>query len=552
VPGDLLEAIGHSQIWLSLDTSVYSEACKSARIAAVRLDIEFDNHRKALKDGKISLSKTLTDVTESELRRVVASDFWTSQQSLRPTVYEGEFSAIDIASLEHELGGLQDNDPSALASLLVKARSIIRERDLPISIPDERALSKTPPDSEATTNVPKQLTHLIQLLRRSEMEKLKRAIDKLDGGHGDQSFDPLFDGINSVSVRPSAGAGTTLSEAILRFGTDPTRAHFGDTAAAKYVVPFRAMKEIIGADRLLSSIDRADCAAVQEIISGLPANVSKLKAYADLKTLRAIVSMAKTRTDPLMSPTTVRVYTHTLTAFFNWSIGKGLLTINPASRLAQARGPSEISKRPFSIGELNSIVGSLAKWSDNNRLAGRYWVPLIAIFSGMRLGEIVSLTVQDILIKDDVRCFILRRTEDKKLKTQGSERVVPVHPELIRLGLLKQLQLSVDQGKLRLFPDLPGDDQKQLSDLFQKRFAYWQKKVLKLSGKGISFHSFRHGFRDALREAGVPIDTTRALGGWARSGGIEERYGQGTRPSTLAKWMDLVTYRGLAPLSPLV
>lgn len=84
-----------------------------------------------------------------------------------------------------------------------------------------------------------------------------------------------------------------------------------------------------------------------------------------------------------------------------------------------------------------------------------------------------------------------------------------------------------------------------MSDLFQKRFSYLLKSTLKIDERGVSFHSFRHGFRDALREAGVPIDATRALGGWARSGGVEERYGQGTRPSTLARWMAKVSYSDL-------
>lgn len=102
-----------------------------------------------------------------------------------------------------------------------------------------------------------------------------------------------------------------------------------------------------------------------------------------------------------------------------------------------------------------------------------------------------------------------------------------------------------EEGVSRLFPDIEGATQKERSTHFQKNFAYWQKKVLKITERGVSFHCFRHAFRDALREAGIPIDATRALGGWARSGGIEERYGQGTRPSTLAKWMKKVSYAGL-------
>ena len=74
---------------------------------------------------------------------------------------------------------------------------------------------------------------------------------------------------------------------------------------------------------------------------------------------------------------------------------------------------------------------------------------------------------------------------------------------------------------------------------------YWQKKVLGIDERGVSFHSFRHSFRDGLREAGVPSDATKALGGWARSGAVEERYGQGTRPATLARWLAQVKYPGL-------
>jgi hypothetical protein len=51
--------------------------------------------------------------------------------------------------------------------------------------------------------------------------------------------------------------------------------------------------------------------------------------------------------------------------------------------------------------------------------------------------------------------------------------------------------------------------------------------------------------REGLREVGVPSDATKALGGWARSGGVEERYGQGTRPATLARWMAKVEYPAL-------
>lgn len=538
VPTDLVEALGRREVWIALGTTDYKAAAKEARLASVRLDVLWENQRAALKRGeRITPNDT---VSEADLRRAVVGKFWAGEQTLQPVAPDpdGEIRSV----VEAEIGSYRcREDPSAESALLAQARELIEERKLNIALPAKTEMGKRP---EPFTASP-ELLRLLELLRRSEIEQLKRTLDRMGGEHGDVAHDPLFMGVNSVSSRPAMSEGITLGDAIKRFETDPTRAHLGDTADAKYVMTFRAMKEVIGPDRALASITRADCAAVQELLAGIPANVSKLKAYDGCKTLGEIAERAATRNDRKMAVGTVRVYSHTLSSFFNWSINKGLLTVNPAVRLAPAKGAAEVSKRPFTVEEMNKIVAGLGDWSKGGELRGRWWVPMIAIFSGMRLGEIVSLSVDDIGVRDGVDCFILRRTTDKSLKTPGSERVLPVHPELVRLGLLEWVAKLRERGCARLFPDLPGVDQSELSDLFQKRFAYWQKKVLDIDQPGVSFHSFRHCFRDALREAGVPIDATRALGGWARSGGVEERYGQGTRPATLAKWLAEVSYPGL-------
>jgi len=45
----------------------------------------------------------------------------------------------------------------------------------------------------------------------------------------------------------------------------------------------------------------------------------------------------------------------------------------------------------------------------------------------------------------------------------------------------------------------------------------YAKAVRKLPNEqpSLVLHSFRHGFRDACRAAGIPEETARALGGWA-------------------------------------
>jgi len=541
VPSDLVKALGRREVWVALGTTDYKTAAKAARMASVRLDVLWQNQRDALARGeKITPADT---VSEAELRRAVVGTFWAGEQSVQPVSPDAALRE----SIEADIGDFSSReDPSAEAALLSQARKLVEERKLNIPLPGKTQIGK---EAEAFTASP-ELLRLLELLRRADIEHLKRTLDRMSGQHGDMAHDPLFAGVNSVSPLPAMSEGVTLGDAIKRFETDPTRANLGKKSAEKYFVPFRALKETIGEDRPLASVTRAQCAEVQEVLAGLPVNFPKIKPYKGLKTLREIATLAAERGDRGLSAGGVRVHTHALSSFFNWGIKKGLLVHNPATRMAPARGPAEVSRRPFNIAELNKIVEWLRDWSGNQRRPSRYWVPLIAIFSGMRLGEIVTLTTDDVGMRDGVECFILRRTEDRSLKTAGSERIVPVHPELVKLGFLKRVATVRDEGGSRLFPDLEGATQGEVSSHFQKNFAYWQKKGLGITERGVSFHSFRHGFRDALREAGVPIDATRALGGWARSGGIEETYGQGTRPSTLAKWMEKVAYEGL-DLAPL-
>ena len=64
--------------------------------------------------------------------------------------------------------------------------------------------------------------------------------------------------------------------------------------------------------------------------------------------------------------------------------------------------------------------------------------------------------------------------------------------------------------------------------------------------KGVSFHSFRHNYRDALREAEIGLERVRALGGWRRdSDGEEAIYGKGLKAATLYREIEKVHYVGL-------
>ena len=123
---------------------------------------------------------------------------------------------------------------------------------------------------------------------------------------------------------------------------------------------------------------------------------------------------------------------------------------------------------------------------------------------------------------------------------------MPIHPEIIRVGFLDYVAgRRRDTSHPHLFPDLPLGASGYFSDPFSKWFGRFVKTTLGENCEA-SFHSFRHMFRDALTEAGVPIPDVEALGGWelmARS--AERKYGRGPSLKRLREQIEKVKYPAL-------
>ncbi len=171
-------------------------------------------------------------------------------------------------------------------------------------------------------------------------------------------------------------------------------------------------------------------------------------------------------------------------------------------------------------------------------------MPLLGLFTGMRLSECCQLTVEDVAVRDGVDVILVRGGDGKKVKTAAARRVIPVHPELKRCGFLAFAEAQREAKHDRLFPELKRDRRGYYSDPFQKWFSRFLGKAGAKQPK-TSFHSFRHNFRDALREANVGREPMLALGGWAGQGVADQVYGGGLRPRTLAKEIRKIRYPGL-------
>ena len=218
----------------------------------------------------------------------------------------------------------------------------------------------------------------------------------------------------------------------------------------------------------------------------------------------------------------------------------------------------EPSREPFTHVELARLFSAPVFTAGERQNGGRgeaaFWLPLIGLFTGARRGEIAALTCSDVYQWDDSRTWVFDFVEDKErgkeLKTKGSARAVPLHPELVRLGLLQFVEHTrATKGKdAWLFPLIAGERGKE----GQKAWTKWFTRLLRtqgILGKNKVFHSFRHTFKDALRASQVSEDLNDALTGHSNTS-VGRSYGaksvvQRFGIHGLAKAVAKVRYKGL-------
>jgi integrase len=217
------------------------------------------------------------------------------------------------------------------------------------------------------------------------------------------------------------------------------------------------------------------------------------------------------------------------------------------------------TREPWQLDELRLLFGSPVFTKRARPTAGRgeasFWLPLLGLFTGARLGELAPLTAADVTTDKPLQIPMITIREDveqgRRLKTAGSARVVPVHPELVRIGFLRFADEARSKGakSARLFPLLTPGPKGGFGEAWSKWFGRYIRD-LGITNRASVFHSFRHGFKDALRAAEVSEDVNDALTGHSNGGSVGRSYGSKTMVRrfglpALAAAVSKVAYPGL-------
>lgn len=120
-----------------------------------------------------------------------------------------------------------------------------------------------------------------------------------------------------------------------------------------------------------------------------------------------------------------------------------------------------------------------------------FWAPLIARLMSLREEEILQLAPGDFGRDGGIDYADIKRWEGNYVKSEASERRVPIHPILIDLGLLKLVDLRRRDGQSRLFPHLKrGAVKGKFSEIFTKTFTRYRQDH-DVYWPGLDFHAFR-------------------------------------------------------------
>lgn len=147
------------------------------------------------------------------------------------------------------------------------------------------------------------------------------------------------------------------------------------------------------------------------------------------------------------------------------------------------------------------------------RKDAKYWLPIISLWSGLRLDEIGAMRAEEMREHNGVWVFDLSKRPirgDRRLKNANARRIVPVHSKLMELGMLEYHQAQTEW----LFPEIweSKRPREPATAGFSKWFGLWRAEN-GFSERWKDFHAFRHTFKEACREAGIAEDVHDRLTG---------------------------------------
>lgn len=240
-------------------------------------------------------------------------------------------------------------------------------------------------------------------------------------------------------------------------------------------------------------------------------------------------------------------YIAAIRQFFKWSVQIEYTQSNPFQGLRLGQKPTvsvHEQRSRWSKDDLNTLFGFLYTNVINKKSKNdltNYYVALISLFSGLRTSEACQLKVESIIKKEGIYVLEINDVdENTKLKTLNAYRSIPLHSNLIKLGLLKYVDERKSIGKTMLFDDKPSGKYNDWSKPIGSRFYRIFKKLTFKDNKKPTIYGLRHTFIDELQQQNVDQHIVAELVGHTKKGITFSRYGKRLNMKLLQEKVELI------------
>lgn len=525
IPKNIQGIFGRCELRRSLDTGNKSRAQARARRAAFELRnlfFKLDGPDMANKPTTQEIRQTVDEVFRRLLRNTEQE---LAQAPMRlPSALEGEVDGLECdLKLAQEVLAMGGNDAAT-----EWARSIAQEHGW-----------------AAEDGSPEFAVLCREILKRTvDHYRVEIARRKGDYALEGQLFPPMAAPSEPKAPATPSKPDMTLSALITRYLNDPAKQKAWKKGTVQDIQgALDHLLFILGKATPLRSVTKPVMVEVRGKLLKMPTSRAKLNRYKGMTAEEVIATCPQ---NTLSSTTVNNVLTH-IGGLFNYAVEIDALAVNPATNLkVQVKVRPDEQKDAFTIPDLNAIFGQPGYSSDAYDVGWKFWVPLLALYTGARLEELCQLHLSDLRQADGVWVLDINEREGKSLKNVQSRRLAPLHDDL--LGRVADLpgyaQQVAAQGGILLFPELEksGKDRmgKSVSQFFSRTV-----KMLGLEGRK-SFHSFRHTFFSRLYEAGVGEVDLKKAGGHKVAGETFSRYCKPLSPASLKhRVFDLLNFPGL-------
>jgi len=214
---------------------------------------------------------------------------------------------------------------------------------------------------------------------------------------------------------------------------------------------------------------------------------------------------------------------------------EGLKLLKKSQRVAKTQ-----SYVPFTIEDLKIIFKeeNFKKFYKAN--LAYYYIPVIALYSGMRLEEIAQLETSDVKYHNGVLVFDVNRDNEHQIKNNESVRLVPIHKKLIEFKFLEYWEKVKEAKKQKLFFQLKRS-KKGYGPAVSTAFSEYLKLIEVKTDKKV-FHSFRKSFNVALQNARIDEAPRSQIMGHKYESINHTVYGEKFQLEDLAEFVNMAKY----------